>query len=344
MIPALFQVVFALVDHGARWPSSSSGRSDVIAVTPEALFAVVWLGVSAPALAYLAYFRLLQHWGATRTSMVAYLLPVFGIALGALVLDEPIDAGPGRSGRSWSSAASRSSTRATARGGSSVPRSRGRWRRGGADRLAPRRGRAPGGPNGGAGLTDSPRAAAAHRVGRTAGRGTWQRAPANRARFRQIPGQCKNGTSFRGKRPPSSTTDDSDRRRRSDSRSAVGRHVAGPVPNVHGAGIWRGAPCRADRSRCTRAGCAAWGRDTAARRAASGPRGPSRRRRLNPPARAAARRPARAGGDQPTHPSRRPLASRSRKAPQPDASTIADSRSGATAVSGAIENATRMRR
>jgi drug/metabolite transporter (DMT)-like permease len=41
-------------------------------------------------LAYLCYFRILQHWGATRTSMVAYLLPVVGIALGALVLQEAV--------------------------------------------------------------------------------------------------------------------------------------------------------------------------------------------------------------------------------------------------------------
>jgi len=33
---------------------------------------------------------LLRDWGATRTSLVAYLLPVYGIALGALVLSEPI--------------------------------------------------------------------------------------------------------------------------------------------------------------------------------------------------------------------------------------------------------------
>jgi drug/metabolite transporter (DMT)-like permease len=42
-------------------------------------------------MAYLAYFRLLGRWGATRTSLVAYLLPVVGIVLGYLVLQEPID-------------------------------------------------------------------------------------------------------------------------------------------------------------------------------------------------------------------------------------------------------------
>ena len=37
------------------------------------------------------YFRLLKRWGATRTSMVAYVLPVFGIVLGLIVLSEPVD-------------------------------------------------------------------------------------------------------------------------------------------------------------------------------------------------------------------------------------------------------------
>ena len=41
--------------------------------------------------AYLLVFRLFSHWGATRTTLVAYLLPVVGITLGYLVLDEPID-------------------------------------------------------------------------------------------------------------------------------------------------------------------------------------------------------------------------------------------------------------
>ena len=55
------------------------------------LFAVVWLGLLGSGLAYLLFFRILSVWGATRTSMVAYLLPVYGIALGALVLHEKVD-------------------------------------------------------------------------------------------------------------------------------------------------------------------------------------------------------------------------------------------------------------
>jgi len=56
----------------------------------QAWFSVIWLGILGSGTAYLAYFRLLSKWGATRTALVAYLLPIVGIVLGALVLQEPI--------------------------------------------------------------------------------------------------------------------------------------------------------------------------------------------------------------------------------------------------------------
>ena len=90
MIPAVFQVFFGLLVTGALAFATEAPLS--VPWVPESLFAVVWLGLLGSGLAYLGYFRILQHWGATRTSMVAYLLPVFGILLGAIVLSEPIAA------------------------------------------------------------------------------------------------------------------------------------------------------------------------------------------------------------------------------------------------------------
>jgi drug/metabolite transporter (DMT)-like permease len=89
MIPALFQVLFAacIVVPLALMIDQPFSR---VAFTPQALVAVAWLGILGSGLAYLCYFTILQHWGATRTSMVAYLLPVVGIALGAAVLAEPV--------------------------------------------------------------------------------------------------------------------------------------------------------------------------------------------------------------------------------------------------------------
>jgi drug/metabolite transporter (DMT)-like permease len=88
MIPALFQVFFGLVVTAALAFLTEHPLAAVPA--PEAILAVVWLGLLGSGLAYLSYFRILQHWGATRTSMVAYLLPVVGILLGAIVLHEAV--------------------------------------------------------------------------------------------------------------------------------------------------------------------------------------------------------------------------------------------------------------
>ncbi len=90
MIPALFQVTFAAA---IAVPLALVLEQPFATVqpAPEAIVAVVWLGLFGSGLAYLCYFTVLQRWGATRTSMVAYLLPVVGIALGTL-LGEPVTA------------------------------------------------------------------------------------------------------------------------------------------------------------------------------------------------------------------------------------------------------------
>jgi drug/metabolite transporter (DMT)-like permease len=89
MIPALFQVAFALVMTAI--PAILLERPWEGPITTDAIFAVVWLGLLGSGAAYLIFFRILRSWGATRTSMVAYLLPIWGIVLGAIVLSEPID-------------------------------------------------------------------------------------------------------------------------------------------------------------------------------------------------------------------------------------------------------------
>jgi drug/metabolite transporter (DMT)-like permease len=88
MIPALFQVFFGLLVTGAL--AFLTEHPLAVIPAPEAILAVVWLGLLGSGLAYLFYFRILQRWGATRTSTVAYLLPVVGIGLGALVLHEAV--------------------------------------------------------------------------------------------------------------------------------------------------------------------------------------------------------------------------------------------------------------
>jgi len=89
MIPALFQVLFAaaIIVPLALVVDQPFGR---VTPAPEAIVAIAWLGIFGSGLAYLCYFTILANWGATRTSMVAYLLPVVGIALGAVVMQDPV--------------------------------------------------------------------------------------------------------------------------------------------------------------------------------------------------------------------------------------------------------------
>ncbi|MES2209144.1 MAG: DMT family transporter [Chloroflexota bacterium] len=90
MIPALFQVAFAFVIVSAI--ALLFEAPFAVKWTAPAVGAVVWLGILGSGLAYLVNFRLLARLGATRTSLVAYLLPIVGIIAGALVFQETVDA------------------------------------------------------------------------------------------------------------------------------------------------------------------------------------------------------------------------------------------------------------
>lgn len=59
----------------------------------EAAWAVVALALLSTAVAFVLFFRLIASIGPTRTAAVTYIVPVFGIAWGALFLHEAITAG-----------------------------------------------------------------------------------------------------------------------------------------------------------------------------------------------------------------------------------------------------------
>jgi drug/metabolite transporter (DMT)-like permease len=89
MIPAVLQVTFAALITGSiallterPWEASPDA---------QAIFSILWLGLLGSGVAYLIVFRLFSQWGATRTTLVAYVIPVVGIVLGYLALQEPID-------------------------------------------------------------------------------------------------------------------------------------------------------------------------------------------------------------------------------------------------------------
>jgi drug/metabolite transporter (DMT)-like permease len=89
MVPAVFQVTFALAISAGL--ALAFERPFELRPSGEAIVSIVWLGLLGSGLAYLAFFRLLRTWGATRTSLVAYVMPVVGIVLGVLVANEAID-------------------------------------------------------------------------------------------------------------------------------------------------------------------------------------------------------------------------------------------------------------
>ena len=50
----------------------------------------MWLGLLGSCAAYVLYFSLINAWGATRASLVTYVFPVVGLALGIFVLGEQV--------------------------------------------------------------------------------------------------------------------------------------------------------------------------------------------------------------------------------------------------------------
>lgn len=56
--------------------------------SPAVLGSAVWLGLLASAVAPLLYFRLVQRWGAVRTTMVNYLTPLVAVVAGIAIAGE----------------------------------------------------------------------------------------------------------------------------------------------------------------------------------------------------------------------------------------------------------------
>lgn len=54
--------------------------------------ALLWLGLLGSCVAYMLYFSLLKRVGPTRTTLVTYLIALFGVLLGVVFLNEPLDA------------------------------------------------------------------------------------------------------------------------------------------------------------------------------------------------------------------------------------------------------------
>ncbi len=60
---------------------------------PKTILAVVMLGLLNTYVAYILYFTLIQHWGASRTTTVTYVMPVVALFLGIVFNNERLSAG-----------------------------------------------------------------------------------------------------------------------------------------------------------------------------------------------------------------------------------------------------------
>lgn len=81
LIAAGETVIFSLLFSRPAWG----------AISGATWFAIGWLGILGSGVAYLLAFYILSNWGAARYSLLAYMMPVVGLTLGAVFLHEVLD-------------------------------------------------------------------------------------------------------------------------------------------------------------------------------------------------------------------------------------------------------------
>jgi drug/metabolite transporter (DMT)-like permease len=79
---AIYVWLLALVADGAP----------ILPTEPVTIVGLLWLGLLGSFFAYILYFYLISHLGATVATMVTFVFPVVGVTLGVVVLDEVLDA------------------------------------------------------------------------------------------------------------------------------------------------------------------------------------------------------------------------------------------------------------
>lgn len=89
--PVVQSFMVLLLADGLLWLALPAAEPLTLPTSPLAWLAVLWLGVLGSCLAYLLFFSLVNAWGPTRTSLVTYVFPVIGLALGITLLGETAD-------------------------------------------------------------------------------------------------------------------------------------------------------------------------------------------------------------------------------------------------------------
>jgi drug/metabolite transporter (DMT)-like permease len=90
--PLTQATMVVLIADALLWPAALAfERPWHIPALPITWLALAWLGLLGSCLAYLLYFYLINAWGATRASLVAYVFPAIGLMLGIVFLGETAD-------------------------------------------------------------------------------------------------------------------------------------------------------------------------------------------------------------------------------------------------------------
>jgi drug/metabolite transporter (DMT)-like permease len=91
LVPAAGQLTAGAIVMTAATPLL--GGFPTALPSPIVVAAIVALGVLSTAAAYILFYWLIDHLGATRTAMVTYLIAPFGLLYGAVFLAEPVTTG-----------------------------------------------------------------------------------------------------------------------------------------------------------------------------------------------------------------------------------------------------------
>jgi len=72
--------------------AAATSVADGVSLTPTRVASILLLGVLGTGVAYVLNYRIIADIGATKASLVTYVIPVVAVVVGILVLDEPFEA------------------------------------------------------------------------------------------------------------------------------------------------------------------------------------------------------------------------------------------------------------
>lgn len=68
-----------------------NGGVQIPTINWTVITSLLWLGILGSGIAYILFFSILREWGATRATLVTYVIPVIGILVGVIFLEEKVD-------------------------------------------------------------------------------------------------------------------------------------------------------------------------------------------------------------------------------------------------------------